>query len=135
MESHLKAVDDETLPSLWKGKKPFKSLQDVKKYFGRRDGSVCLGILNGSEVGLEDLNIIGDIWLQDLLVIYDNEKRTRSVGCQRLHRASQVRISPCSDFLPFMWLKKDNLIIKSFFCLLNKVDRDDDEPLFQSAYA
>ncbi|KAF9588576.1 hypothetical protein IFM89_013428 [Coptis chinensis] len=29
----LKAVDDETLPVCWKGKKPFKSLQDVKKYF------------------------------------------------------------------------------------------------------
>ncbi|PIA47473.1 hypothetical protein AQUCO_01400250v1 [Aquilegia coerulea] len=93
----LKVVDDNALPVCWKGTKPFKSIQDVKKYFtpvtlsfGKKarfvippeayliitsNGNVCLGILNGSEVGLENLNIIGDISLQDLLVIYDNEKQ------------------------------------------------------------
>ncbi|KAJ4700708.1 aspartic proteinase Asp1-like [Melia azedarach] len=38
-------------------------------------GNVCLGILNGTEVGLGNLNIIGDISLQDKMVIYDNEKQ------------------------------------------------------------
>lgn len=27
------AVDDKTLPFCWKGKKPFKSIREVKKYF------------------------------------------------------------------------------------------------------
>ncbi|KAL3638833.1 hypothetical protein CASFOL_016740 [Castilleja foliolosa] len=35
--------------------------------------NVCLGILNGGEIGLEDVNLIGDISMQDKLVIYDNE--------------------------------------------------------------
>lgn len=95
------AVDDNTLPVCWKGKEPFKSIRDVQNYFkplalsfGRggksaahfdippenyliisTKGSVCLGILNGSEVGLRDYNIIGDISMQDKMVIYDNEKR------------------------------------------------------------
>lgn len=93
------AIDDHTLPICWKGKKPFRSMRDVRKYFkplglkfpsGWRSktifemlpedyliissrGSVCLGILNGTEIGLQ-YNIIGDISLQDKMVIYDNEK-------------------------------------------------------------
>jgi len=27
------AVDDDTLPVCWKGKKPFRSIRDVRKYF------------------------------------------------------------------------------------------------------
>jgi hypothetical protein len=27
------ALDDQTLPICWKGRKPFKSVRDVKKYF------------------------------------------------------------------------------------------------------
>ncbi|CAN6540446.1 unnamed protein product [Malus baccata var. baccata] len=95
------APDDRTLPLCWKGRKPFKSIRDVKKYFkplalrfnsGRKDtaqyelppeaylilssmGNVCLGILNGTEVGLQNYNIIGDISMQDKMVIYDNEKQ------------------------------------------------------------
>ncbi|KAI7739423.1 hypothetical protein M8C21_010766 [Ambrosia artemisiifolia] len=38
-------------------------------------GNACLGILNGSEVGLESVNLIGDISFHDKLVIYDNEKQ------------------------------------------------------------
>lgn len=115
------ASDDHTLPVCWKGRKPFKSVRDVKKYFkslalvfsdsGRRKtqfelppeaylmisvlnpllsfhfglliqvsialwgvnnakeyiygfnfqakGNVCLGILNGTEVGLGNVNLIG----------------------------------------------------------------------------
>ncbi|XP_078157239.1 aspartic proteinase Asp1-like isoform X3 [Carex rostrata] len=94
----LKEVsDDPSLPLCWKGQKPFKSISDAKKYFksvvlsfvnGKKPnleippenylvvtkyGNVCLGILNGSEVGLKDFSIIGDITLQDLMVVYDNE--------------------------------------------------------------
>ncbi|KHN47013.1 Aspartic proteinase Asp1, partial [Glycine soja] len=38
-------------------------------------GNVCLGILDGTEIGLGNTNIIGDISLQDKMVIYDNEKQ------------------------------------------------------------
>ncbi|XP_062202697.1 aspartic proteinase Asp1-like [Phragmites australis] len=94
----LQEVSDPSLPLCWKGKKPFKSVLDVKKEFkslvlsfssGKKAlmeippenylivtkyGNACLGILNGSEVGLKDLNILGDITMQDQMVIYDNEK-------------------------------------------------------------
>ncbi|XP_058097485.1 aspartic proteinase Asp1-like [Magnolia sinica] len=108
------APEDKTLPLCWKGAKKFKSIPDVKKYFkplilifadGKKavleippegyliiskDGNVCLGILNGTEIGLQDLNLIGDISLQDLMVIYDNEKQ--QIGwvrenCDRLPNA------------------------------------------------
>ncbi|GKV33982.1 hypothetical protein SLEP1_g42413 [Rubroshorea leprosula] len=94
------ATDDQTLPLCWKGRRPFKSLRDVRKFFKSislaftsngaktqfelppesyliisNKGNVCLGILNGSDVGLKNLNIIGDISMQDRMVIYDNEKQ------------------------------------------------------------
>ncbi|GAB4835523.1 hypothetical protein Ancab_000433 [Ancistrocladus abbreviatus] len=107
------AADDETLPLCWKGKKPFNSIRDVKKYFkplalsfgngGRAatrfeiapesyliislQGNACLGILNGTEIGLQNYNIIGDISMQDKMVIYDNEKQMIGWGpanCDRL---------------------------------------------------
>ncbi|KAM7513874.1 hypothetical protein LguiA_003457 [Lonicera macranthoides] len=107
------AVDDKTLPFCWKGKKPFKNIREVKKYFkplalsfnnGWRDkpqfeippegyliistkGSVCLGVLNGTEVGLHNFNIIGDITMQDKMVIYDNEKQAIGwlpANCERI---------------------------------------------------
>ncbi|KAG2615147.1 aspartic proteinase Asp1-like [Panicum virgatum] len=94
----LKEVSDPSLPLCWKGKKPFKTVLDVKKEFkslvlsfanGKKAlmeippenylivtkyGNACLGILNGSEVGLKDLNILGDVTMQDQMVIYDNER-------------------------------------------------------------
>ncbi|KAI4337837.1 hypothetical protein L6164_016206 [Bauhinia variegata] len=106
-----RATDDTSLPICWKGAKPFKSLADVKNYFKplalsftktknvqlhippeaylivSKHGNVCFGILNGSEVGLENLNIIGDISLVDKMVIYDNEKQQIgwvSANCDRL---------------------------------------------------
>ncbi|KAK4274000.1 hypothetical protein QN277_017295 [Acacia crassicarpa] len=106
-----RATEDPSLPICWKGTKPFKSLRDVKSYFKplslsftkrknvqlplppeayliiTKHGNVCLGILNGDEVGLEDLNIIGDISLQDKMLIYDNEKQQIgwvSSNCDRL---------------------------------------------------
>ncbi|GMY12562.1 aspartic proteinase Asp1-like [Fagus crenata] len=92
------ALDDHTLTLCWKGEKPFKSLQDVKTYFkpfalsftngGKakakfempleayliisHKGNVCLGILDGGKI---DVNIIGDISMQDKLVIYNNEEQ------------------------------------------------------------
>ncbi|KAK9270453.1 hypothetical protein L1049_026033 [Liquidambar formosana] len=95
----LKDAVDNSLPVCWKGAKPFRSVSDVKDYFKplvlsftkagsvqlqlppeaylivTKHGNVCLGILNGTEVGLGNSNIIGDISMQDKLVIYDNEKQ------------------------------------------------------------
>ncbi|XP_076903539.1 aspartic proteinase Asp1-like [Bidens hawaiensis] len=93
------ANDDKSLPLCWKGSKPFKSIQDVKNVFKpitlsfakskyarfqmdpeayliiSERGNACLGILNGSEVGLENINLIGDISFHDKIIIYDNEKQ------------------------------------------------------------
>nr|GLL19748.1 aspartic proteinase Asp1-like isoform X1 [Ipomoea trifida] len=116
-----KANDDNTLPLCWKGRKAFKSVQDAKQYFkpfalsfakgwkGRSQfeippesyliisskGNVCLGVLNGSEAGLHDVNIIGDISMQDKMVIYDNEKK--SIGwtpakCDQPPKSSNIPI-------------------------------------------
>ncbi|GAV65129.1 Asp domain-containing protein, partial [Cephalotus follicularis] len=106
------APEDQTLSLCWKGRRPFRKIRDVKNYFkplalsfttGKTKtnfglppeayliisskGNVCLGILNGTEVGLQDLNLIGDISMLDRMVIYDNEKQ--SIGwvpanCDRL---------------------------------------------------
>ncbi|XP_010479040.1 PREDICTED: aspartic proteinase Asp1 [Camelina sativa] len=109
------AKEDKTLPICWKGAKPFKSVLDVKTYFktltinftnGRKNtqlqippesyliisntGNVCLGLLNGSEVGLQDSNVIGDISMQGLMVIYDNEKQQLgwvTADCNKLPRS------------------------------------------------
>ncbi|TKY74262.1 Aspartic proteinase Asp1 [Spatholobus suberectus] len=105
-----RATDDPSLPICWKGPKPFKSLNDVTNYFKplalsftksknsllqlppqaylivTKHGNVCLGILDGTEIGLGNTNIIGDISLQDKLVIYDNEKQQigwASAKCDR----------------------------------------------------
>ncbi|CAN8275598.1 unnamed protein product [Cochlearia groenlandica] len=88
--------EDKSLPVCWKDKKPLKSLDAVKKHFKKitlrfgsklfhvppesyliitDKGNVCLGILNGTEIGLDNYNIIGDIFFQGLMVIYDNEKQ------------------------------------------------------------
>ncbi|WOL11926.1 aspartic proteinase Asp1 [Canna indica] len=95
----LEEINDPALPVCWKGPKPFKFLTDVKNYFkpltlnfvsGNRtlfeippekyliitkDGHACLGVLNGSGVGLGNINVIGDISLQEIMVVYDNEKQ------------------------------------------------------------
>ncbi|EYU31771.1 hypothetical protein ABFS82_03G097200 [Erythranthe guttata] len=105
------AVEDKSLPVCWKGAKPFKSIRDATTYFKplalsftnaknvqfqirpeyylvvTGQGNVCLGILNGGDVGLEDINVIGDISMQDKLVIYDNEKQQvgwAPANCNRL---------------------------------------------------
>lgn len=108
------ANDDKSLPVCWKGPKSFKSIRDVKNLFKpiilsftkpknaqlqlppeayliiTEHGNVCLGILNASEVGLENFNIIGDISLQDKMVIYDNEEQQigwASANCNRLPKS------------------------------------------------
>ncbi|KAK1347226.1 Aspartic proteinase Asp1 [Heracleum sosnowskyi] len=108
------ANDDKTLPVCWKGKKAFKSIRDVKNLFKPLGlsitnsknvqlqlspeaylivsdrGNVCLGILNGKDVGLEDSIIIGDISMQDKMVIYDNEKQQIGwvpANCDRLSKS------------------------------------------------
>jgi len=95
-KSH-KQVSDPELPLCWKGQKALKSVFDVKKEFkslslsfanGKnavmeippenylvvtKNGNACLGILDGTAAKLS-FNVIGDITMQDQMVIYDNEK-------------------------------------------------------------
>ncbi|KAK3160708.1 hypothetical protein QOZ80_1BG0063310 [Eleusine coracana subsp. coracana] len=97
LSKSLKQVSDPSLPLCWKGQNAFKSVFDVKKEFkslflsfasGKnaameippenylivtKSGNVCLGILDGTAVKLS-FNVIGDITMQDQMVIYDNEK-------------------------------------------------------------
>ncbi|KAG8378247.1 hypothetical protein BUALT_Bualt08G0117800 [Buddleja alternifolia] len=108
------ATDDKSLPVCWKGSKPFKSIRDAVSYFKPLvlnftdaknvhfqlrpesylivtvHGNVCLGILDGGEVGLGNINVIGDISLQDKLVIYDNERQQigwAPANCNRLPKS------------------------------------------------
>ncbi|PQQ03132.1 aspartic proteinase Asp1 [Prunus yedoensis var. nudiflora] len=113
------ATEDQSLPICWKGIKPFKFVRDAKNYFKplalsftnaknvqlqlspeaylivTKHGNVCLGILNGTEVGLGNLNIIGDITLQDKMLIYDNENRQiewAPANCNKLPKSRTVAI-------------------------------------------
>ncbi|KAA0055449.1 aspartic proteinase Asp1 [Cucumis melo var. makuwa] len=115
------APEDKSLPVCWKGPRPFKSLHDVKKYFNplalrftktkkaqiqlapeayliiTKYGNVCFGILNGTEVGLGNLNIIGDISLKDKMVIYDNERRQIGwfpTNCNKFKKEGQSLCQP-----------------------------------------
>ncbi|KAL0438113.1 UNVERIFIED_CONTAM: Aspartic proteinase Asp1 [Sesamum latifolium] len=108
------AAEDRSLPVCWKGAKPFKSIRDVVNYFKplvlnftnakniqlqlrpesylivTEHGNVCLGILDGGEVGLGNINVIGDVSLQDKLVIYDNERQQigwAPANCDRLPKS------------------------------------------------
>ncbi|GMI78394.1 hypothetical protein like AT1G44130 [Hibiscus trionum] len=95
----LQQVQDKALPICWKGSRPFVSVRDVQNYFGilalsfagssniqlqlppqtylivTEQGNVCLGILNGTEVGLGTTNLIGDISMQGKLMLFDNENQ------------------------------------------------------------
>ncbi|GFS40116.1 eukaryotic aspartyl protease family protein [Actinidia rufa] len=109
------AAEEQSLPVCWKGTKPFKSIRDVKNYFKplilnftnaknlqlqlppeayliiTEHGNACLGILNGTQVGLRNLNILGDISLQDKMVIYDNEKQQIGwvpANCDKIPKSS-----------------------------------------------
>ncbi|XBI34391.1 hypothetical protein VPH35_120204 [Triticum aestivum] len=89
----LQRVTDHALPVCWKG--PFQSIQLVKRKFKplaleftnkvmhippenylalTGEKNVCLGILQTPKAGGQMI-IIGDVTMQDLLVIYDNEQK------------------------------------------------------------
>uniref|UniRef100_A0ACD5W6N3 Uncharacterized protein n=1 Tax=Avena sativa TaxID=4498 RepID=A0ACD5W6N3_AVESA len=90
------AKDDPTLPRCWKKPESIESLDDVKNTFKTLElrfgnnivmkippikylilsdyNNLCLGILNGSDVDENQKIIIGDISMQDMLVVYDNER-------------------------------------------------------------
>ncbi|XP_037424963.1 aspartic proteinase Asp1-like [Triticum dicoccoides] len=89
----LQRVADHALPVCWKG--PFQSIQLVKRKFKplaleftnkvmhippenylalTGEKNVCLGILQTPKAGGQMI-IIGDVTMQDLLVIYDNEQK------------------------------------------------------------
>lgn len=98
LKKPLSPVKDGNLPICWKGVKPFRSIDAVKNNFSplalsftntknvafllppesylviTSHGNVCLGILNGADAHLGSLNIIGDISMQDKLVVYDNDR-------------------------------------------------------------
>ncbi|CAM6127353.1 unnamed protein product [Calypogeia fissa] len=92
-------LSDTTLPYCWRGKTPFRSVTEASHYFqpvtlnfGTQwflttkfmiiipqsyliitpQGNVCMGIMDSSDAGSEEINIIGDISLRGHLVIYDN---------------------------------------------------------------
>ncbi|XAR62820.1 Nepenthesin [Bertholletia excelsa] len=95
----LSVVQDGNLPVCWKGAKLFGSIDAVKHYFSplslsfgkgknaayvlppeaylliTSKGNVCLGILNGTEANLGNLNVIGDISMQEKWVVYDIERK------------------------------------------------------------
>ncbi|KAM0861426.1 hypothetical protein ACQ4PT_045908 [Festuca glaucescens] len=95
LSKSLKQVSDPSLPLCWKGQNVFKSVSDVEKDFKSlflsfaknsvmeippknylivtKNGNVCLGILDGSAAKL-NFNVIGDITMQDQIIIYDNER-------------------------------------------------------------
>lgn len=119
------ALDDWTLPVCFKGEKPFKNMREVAKLFkpialsfasdsGKTKaaaqfdispeaylvisskGNACLGILNGTQIGLQNLNLIGDISMQDKIVIYDNEKQAigwLSTDCDRIPKSRSGALS------------------------------------------
>ncbi|KAG5250849.1 aspartic proteinase Asp [Salix suchowensis] len=100
------APEEKALPVCWKTAKPIKSIFD-------KDGNVCLGILNGGEQGLENFNVIGDIFMQDRVVVYDNERQQIgwfSTNCNRLPNRKCV--------LGFIWprqeMHKDPLSVSHF---------------------
>ncbi|XP_047327273.1 aspartic proteinase Asp1-like [Impatiens glandulifera] len=109
----LSSVKDSSLPVCWKGVKPFKSVNEVKSHFSplvlslvsnrtiafvlppegyilvNSIGNVCLGILNSIDSKLGNVNIIGDISLQDKLVVYDNERQMigwTPTNCNKPHK-------------------------------------------------
>ncbi|XP_054820402.1 aspartic proteinase Asp1-like isoform X1 [Prosopis cineraria] len=115
------APDDLTVPMCWHPKRPFKRISEATKYFkplalgftrgGKGEamfeippeayliistkGNVCLGILNGSEVGLGNLNLIGDISMLDKVMVFDNEKQLigwAPANCDRVPKFRDVTI-------------------------------------------
>ncbi|KAI6690933.1 hypothetical protein NL676_027761 [Syzygium grande] len=95
----LKEIDGhEGFPICWKGAKPFQNVNEVKNYFMplalsfmkgnaqlqllpegyliiTKTHTACLGIFEVKKKGPREPSTIGDISMQDKMVIYDNEKK------------------------------------------------------------
>ncbi|KAL3646005.1 hypothetical protein CASFOL_011185 [Castilleja foliolosa] len=90
------AVGDDTLPVCWQDVRPIETISQVDSYFVpltlsfvdekvgfeippqnyliiSEKNNVCLGIMENPEYELRDIHLIGDISMQDKLVIYDND--------------------------------------------------------------
>lgn len=91
-----RAEDEPALPYCWKKPGSVESFGDVKRGFNplalrfdnnlvmnippknylilTKDGNMCLGILDGTLAGQDERIIIGDVTMQNMLVVYDNER-------------------------------------------------------------
>ncbi|XP_021896521.1 aspartic proteinase Asp1-like isoform X2 [Carica papaya] len=108
----LTGTKDETLAVCWKGTKPFKSISDVQGYFKplmlrfargaqfqilpesyliiTKHGNVCLGIISSVKEGIGEINMIGDISMQDMTVAYDIDSQRlgwKYANCDRLPKS------------------------------------------------
>ncbi|KAI0496106.1 hypothetical protein KFK09_022413 [Dendrobium nobile] len=92
-----KVPGDDEHPDCWEDTRPFTSIPDLRNRFsslylklgnGRaleippenyliitEDGDACLAIFNGFAQGLNNINLIGAISMQNVMVVYDNEQR------------------------------------------------------------
>ncbi|CAL9025082.1 unnamed protein product [Prunus brigantina] len=105
------ATEDQSLPICWKGRKPFKFVPDAKNYFKPSalsftnaknvqlqlspEAYLIVTVKTWPEVGLGNLNIIGDITLQDKMLIYDNENQRigwAPANCNTLPNSRTVAI-------------------------------------------
>lgn len=111
---------DQTLPFCMKPNFPVRSVDDVKQLFKplllhfskawfviprtfaispenyliiNDKGNVCLGVLDGTEIGHSSTIVIGDVSLRGKLVAYDNDENQigwAQSDCTRLQKASRV---------------------------------------------
>ncbi|XP_020159482.1 aspartyl protease APCB1 [Aegilops tauschii subsp. strangulata] len=111
---------DQTLPFCMKPNFPVRSVDDVKQLFKplllhfsktwfviprtfaiapenyliiSDKGNVCLGVLDGTEIGHSSTIVIGDVSLRGKLVAYDNDENQigwAQSGCTRPQKASRV---------------------------------------------
>ncbi|KAL2924615.1 Aspartic proteinase Asp1 [Bienertia sinuspersici] len=96
------AIDDDTLPVCWKGRRPFKSIRDARKYFkplalsfGGGKYAAHFDIPPENYLIISNYNIIGDISMQDKMIIYDNEKTMIGWGyanCERMPKGKAVAL-------------------------------------------
>ncbi|KAL5200789.1 hypothetical protein ABZP36_021992 [Zizania latifolia] len=100
--SLLQDDSDRTLPFCMKADFPVRSVDDVKQFFRPLSlvfkkkwfilprtftippedyliisdkNNVCLGVLDGADIGLDSEIIIGDVFLRGKLVVYDNDEK------------------------------------------------------------
>ncbi|KAJ1386634.1 Xylanase inhibitor, C-terminal, partial [Sesbania bispinosa] len=86
------APDDQTVPLCWHAQ--FEIPPEAYLIISNM-GNVCLGILDGSEVGVGDINLIGDISMLDKVMVFDNEKQLigwAPADCNRVPKSRDVSI-------------------------------------------